>query len=155
MGRTAIAMQPATGAYVLSWTDTTGGQSGSSSVYAATYSLNGTAETSRFVVYAAPNVLLNGGYSSLSHTPSAAIDPAGNVLTINAGYATDNTSTVYTDGGEFGQFYLDPPAPVAPTTTPPTTSSPTGSASPNGSTTAATDAVFAAYAYPGDDDTLG
>jgi hypothetical protein len=155
-GRTAVAMQPATGAYVLSWTDSTGGQNGSSSVYAATYSLDGTVETSPFVVYAAPNVLVNGHYDSLSHTPSAAIDPAGNVLTVNAGYFADGKSTVYTDGGEFGQFYLDPPATsAAPTTTSPVTSSPTGAILPSGSSTAATDAAFAAYAYPGDDDTLG
>jgi len=70
------------------------------------------------------------------------------VLTVNAGYATDNTSTVYTDGGEFGQFYLDPPRTATTAGSASAASSSSGTATPSGSTTAATDAVFAAYAYP-------
>jgi hypothetical protein len=153
-GFPSVAMEPNGGGYALSWAN--GG-----TVSAATYTLDGTVETAPFAVYTAPTfvyVASNGQSYTYSPTQSAsaAIDGAGNVLVVYSGYWSDNKSTVYTDGGVFGQFYLDPLAPsAAPTLSASTASSPTGAPSSSGTPTAATDAVFAAYAYPEDDDTLG
>lgn len=153
-GSPSVSMEPNGDGYALSWAD-------GATVYAATYSLNGTAETAPFAVYTAPafEYVSNGQTyaASPAQSASAAIDGAGNVLVVYSGYWSDSKSMVYTDGGVFVQFYLDPPAPATSTSTSsPTTSSPAaGVASPSGSTTAVTDAVFAAYAYPEDDDTLG
>lgn len=59
---------------------------------------------------------------------------------------------VYNASGVHGQFYLDPPAPAPASAS--TALSTTGTTSPSASTSAAADAVFAAYAYPEEDDTL-
>lgn len=127
------------GGFDVSWTNAA--YPGMNSIDAATY--GGSGNQQQFVQVTS---LASGS----EEYASAAVD------------ANDDLFVVWTDaasgsnvGNVAGQFYLDPPALVAPTTTASTTSSPTGSASPSGSTTAATDAVFAAYAYPGDDDTLG
>lgn len=145
-GSPSVAIAPNGSGYALSWSD--GG-----SVMAATYSLGGAVEQSPFAVYTAPSFVYNGMSHSLGQTASAAIDGAGNVLVAYSGYFTDNSSTVYTDGGVFGDFYLDPPAPAATPSTS-TSSSLIGVASPSDSTTAAADAVFASYAFPEDDDAL-
>lgn len=90
--------------------------------------------------------------ASGTQTQSLAVSTSGT----ESSAAVDGNSdlfVVYDASGVYGQFYLDPPAP-APTANASTASSPLGTATPSGSTTAATDAVFAGYAYPEDDDSL-
>lgn len=83
-----------------------------------------------------------------------ALDGVGDLLDVWSGYGSpsngNGTYSIYTDGGVFGEFYLDPPAPA---TTAPAVTAPTGAASTSGPSAAA-DAVFASYAYPEHDDGL-
>lgn len=82
---------------------------------------------------------------------SAAVDANNDMLVVYSLNPNDTPPSGFTssDGEVFAQFYLDPPTPE---TSASTASSSSGNAAPSGSSTAATDAVFA-YAYP-DDDTL-
>lgn len=137
---TGVATLPG-GAFDLSWTNvyetmtpasTPSGYTATAytNINVSTYNADGTANQSFAVT--------NDGTSSGS---TVALD--GN----------NDLFVIWQDSGNIdGQFYLDPPAP-APTVNASTASSPSGTATPSGSTAAATDAAFAAYAYP-DDDTL-
>lgn len=134
----SIAMQTG-GNYAVAWTDS--GGSASHSVMADTFLLSGAEQQPPFSVYQTSTPYL-------AQYASAAIDASGDLLVVYSGYTTQG-STTDTDGGVFGDFFLDPPAPAVATGSPLTSTAPSG-----GQSTAATDALFAAYAYP-DDDTIG
>lgn len=122
-GAAALAVQPS-GAFDVAY------RNGSGTV-AETFDASGNVLQPAFAV--------NGG-------SSLAVDSAGDLVMVWAGAGTAGTGDT---GDVFGQFFVDPPA-LAPTTAA-TASSPSGSASPSGTSSAATDAAFAAYAYPDDD----
>lgn len=141
----SIVMQPAAGNYALSWVDSNYGGFTDfySNVNAGTFLLSGQVEQPSFQVYGTTTY-------PIQQSTAAAIDGNGDVLVIYSGFGyLPNGGGVATDSGVFGDFYLDPPA-----TASPNVSSPTNVASPSASPAAATDAAFAAYAYPEDDDTL-
>lgn len=133
----AISLQ-SSGTYSLSWVEDT---SGNFNFMANTFDLSGSALQSPIVVHAHQSGQSNHGIS-------AAIDSSGDVVVVYGVWSQT------TGGGLFGDFYQDPPTSVPTTTTASTASSSSGAAAPIGSVTAATDAVFAAYAYLSDDDTL-
>ena len=126
------------GAFDVSWTNAA--YPGLTSIDAATY--DGSGNQQQFLQVTSQT-------SDSQEYTSAAVDSNDDLFVLwtdaPAGAAVGNVN---------GQFYLDPPAPAATPSTSTSLSS-SGVASPSGSTTAATDAVFAAYAYPEDDDTLG
>lgn len=132
------------GAFDISWTNfyetlqaSTTTQSGyvtirHDDIYAATYDSTGSLGQSLYVT--------SDGNSNVAS--SAAVDANNDLLVVWTAGASGNAST----GTVTGIFYLDPPSTSSPTTSP---------ASPSGSNVAATDAVFAAYACPDGNDTLG
>ena len=142
----AISVQ-SNGNYALSWVTYSPSPTPTWTVYADTFFVSGVAQQSPFVVTSVAS-------QYAKQHAAVALDGVGDLLDVWSGYGShsngNGTYTTYTDGGVFGEFYLDPPAPTA---TAPATSSPIGAASPGG-TSAAADAVFASYAYPEDEDAL-
>lgn len=153
----SIAMQ-SNGNYALSWPHeivdpSTTPTTHINSVYAGTFLLSGAPQQSPFVVQSFTYQAAN-----LVQYASAAVDEAGDLLVVYSGYSyannPDGTYRVYTDGGLFGDFYLDPPLISTPSnaTVPASTSA---ASYGNSSTFAADDAALAVYEHPlVDDSTL-
>jgi hypothetical protein len=150
----AVVAQPAGGgAFDLAWAalsqvcdNNTGAWTSQQYVYAEQFSASG-APNSQGVVTVYQTQPNPGGNAIIGY-PSAAVDANNDLLVVYSLPSNDTPPTGYTsaNGEVFAQFYLDPPAASAS----PTPSS-GSTASPIGSSSAATDAVFAAYAYPEDD----
>lgn len=154
------ALPGGNGAFDVSWTNyydtlqpSSSTQSGyiataQQDIYAATYGSDSLGTASQSIQLTTDG---NGNVKS-----SAAVDNHNDLVVVwtVGGPNAPGSSGSSGIGNVTGEFYLDPPAPTA-TATSPATSSPATTSSPSGSTTAATDAVFASYAYPDDDDTLG
>ncbi|HEX7448955.1 MAG TPA: hypothetical protein VF306_15485 [Pirellulales bacterium] len=131
-----LAMLP-DGGFDLSWTQITNTyQPNGSGGYTNTQTRN--VDVARYDNLGSLQQSLQVTSDGTSGNSSAAIDSNNDLI------------VVWADTGAIdGAFYLDPPG-----TSSPTTSSAASTASPSGSATAATDAVFAVCAYAEDDDTL-